>query len=78
MLVTTCKCFMLFKDCAYFCYCEYIQSVHLKILGFPMGGAYLYTDIFAPFKTMRRKQNLASALGIQKENLAQPCIFQRQ
>ena len=27
-----------------------------------------YRDIFARFKTMRRKQNLASALGIQKEN----------
>ena len=26
-----------------------------------------YRDIFARFKTMRRKQNLASALGIQKE-----------
>ena len=27
-----------------------------------------YRDIFAWLKTMRRKQNLASALGIQKEN----------
>ena len=31
-----------------------------------MGGAY--RDIFADFKTMRRKQNLASDFGIQKEN----------
>ena len=31
------------------------------MLGFPMGGAQ--------FKTMQRKQNLVSALGIQKENL---------
>ena len=29
-----------------------------------MGGAYLYRDIFARFKTMRRKQNLASAVGV--------------
>ena len=35
-------------------------------------------DIFARLvKTMQRKQNLASALGIQKENWGQPCIFQR-
>ena len=33
-----------------------------------MGGAYLFRDIFAWSETMRRKQNLASALGIQKEN----------
>ena len=45
-----------------------LRSAHLEILGFPMGGAYLYRDIFARFKTMRRKpQNLASALSIQKE-----------
>ena len=34
-----------------------------------MGDAYKYRDIFARFKTMQRKQNLASALGAQKENL---------
>ena len=45
-----------------------IRSAHLEILGSPMGGAYWYTDIYARFKTMRRKQNLATALGIQKEN----------
>ena len=33
-----------------------------------MGGAYYYRDIFAHFKTMRRKQNLASDFGFQKEN----------
>ena len=33
-----------------------------------MGGAYYYRDIFAHFKTMRRKQNLANDFGIQKEN----------
>ena len=42
--------------------------MHLEILGFPMGGAYYYRDIFAHFKTMRRKQNLASDFGFQKEN----------
>ena len=45
-----------------------IGSAHLDILGFPMGGAYYYRDISARFKTMRRKQNLASDFGIQKEN----------
>ena len=44
-----------------------IRSAHLKILGFPMGGAYQYRDIFAQFKTMQRKQDLASALGIRKK-----------
>ena len=43
-------------------------TAHLEILGFLMGGAYQKRDIFGRFKTMRRKQNLASALGIQKEN----------
>ena len=38
------------------------------VLGFPVGGAYYYRDIFVGFKTMRRKQNLASDFGIQKEN----------
>ena len=37
-----------------------------EVLGFPMGAAY--RDIFAWFKTMWRKQHLASALGIQKES----------
>ena len=44
------------------------MSAHLEKLGFPIGGAYLFRDIFARFKTMQKKQNLASALGIQKEN----------
>ena len=42
--------------------------MHFEILGFPKGVAYYYRDIFARFKIMRGKQNLASALGIQKEN----------
>ena len=42
--------------------------MHLEILGFPMGGAYEYRDIFAGLKTMWRKQNAASAVGIQNEN----------
>ena len=29
-----------------------------------MGDAYYYRNIFARLKTMRRKQNLASALGL--------------
>ena len=39
--------------------------MHLEILGFSMGGAYLFRDIFVQFKTIRRKQNLTTALGIQ-------------
>ena len=45
-----------------------IRSAHLDILGFRMGGGFYYRDIFTQVKTMQRKQNLASALGIQKEN----------
>ena len=45
-----------------------IRSAHLETLGFPIGGAYLFRNIFARFKTMRKEQNLASALGVQKEN----------
>ena len=45
-----------------------ICSAHLEILGFPIGSAYQYRDVFAQLKTIRRKQNLASALGIEKEN----------
>ena len=37
-------------------------------IGFPMGDSYLYRNIFAQFKTIRRKQNLANAFGISKEN----------
>ena len=42
-----------------------IRSAHLQILGFPMGGAYLYRDTCARLKTLQRKRNLARALGIQ-------------
>ena len=58
----------LIKDGAYF-FLLRIPSAQLKILSFPIGGAYQYRDIFARFKTMQRKQNLASALSSQKENL---------
>ena len=51
--------------------------MHLEILGFPMGGAHYYRDIFAHFKTMRRKQNLASDFGIQKENWGEIIQFFR-
>ena len=57
------------KDGAYYCYCAYI-SAHLEIFGFPMSGACSDRYIFARFKTMRRKQNLASALEIQREKSA--------
>ena len=40
------------------------------------GWCLLIKGYFARFKTIRRKQNLASAFGIQKENWRQPCIFQ--
>ena len=49
------------KDGAYFC------SAHLAILGFPMGGAYLYMDIFAQFKALWRKQILPSAFVSKKK-----------
>ena len=32
-----------------------------------MGGANYYKEMFSLFKTMRKKQNLASDLGIQKK-----------
>ena len=41
------------------------------------GWCLLIQGYFARFKTMRRKQNLASAFRIQKENWGLPCIFQR-
>ena len=44
------------------------RSAHLEILWFPMSGGYLHRDIFAQFKTIQGKQNLANAFGIQKEN----------
>ena len=46
-----------------------IRSAHLEMLRFPVGGAYKNRDILVRFKTMRRKKNLASALGIQKRKL---------
>ena len=35
-----------------------IRSSHLKILRFPIGGAYQYRDNFAQFKTMQRRQQV--------------------
>ena len=40
-----------------------------------MGDTYLYRDIFARFKTMWKKRNLVSALGIQKENGSNHAFF---
>ena len=38
-----------------FCYCSYLQRIS-RYSDFPaLGGAYLYRDIFARFKTMQRK-----------------------
>ena len=65
-----------FKDGAYYCYCT--RSAHLEILGFPMDSAYLYRDIFARFKTMRKKQNFNSKCSwYPKRKFGEPCIFQR-
>ena len=51
-----------FNDGAYFCHCAYVLRIS-RFLGFQ--------------NTMRRKQNLASALGIQKENWGNPDAFFR-
>ena len=57
----------MFKDGAYFCYCAYV----LRISGY---SGFLWvvptnTGIFLRgLKNMRKKQNLASALCIQKEH----------
>ena len=57
-------------------YCAYVLRI-LSYLGF-LWVVPINTGIFfARFKTLRRKQNLASALCIQIENLGQPCVFQR-
>ena len=60
---------MLVKDIAYYCYCSYVLRISTN-WGFLLVVLTntVYRGIFSPFKTMRRKENLASALGIQKEN----------
>ena len=45
-----------------------IRSAHLETLEIPMGDAHQYRGTFVRLKTIRRKQNLESTLGIQKEN----------
>ena len=58
------------KDGAYFLLLC-IRSAHLKKIRFPIiiiGGVFKYKNISVRFETIRRKQNLASAFGIQKEN----------
>ena len=47
----------------------FVTAHTFEKLGFPMGGAYKYRDIFARFKTIRKKQNVAGVLGNQKDNL---------
>ena len=54
------------NDCAFFCYCAYRLRIS-RYLGF-LWVVLLIQGYFARFKTRRRKQNLASALSIQKEN----------
>ena len=44
----------LIKDGAYLLLLR-IRSAHLQILEFPIASAYLYRDIFARFKTIRKK-----------------------
>ena len=51
------------KDGAYYCYCAYVLRIsrYSDFLSVVLTNA---GDIFARVKTMQRKQNLASALGI--------------
>ena len=63
---TTNKTFLV-MDSDYFCYCAYVLCIS-RYSGFLWVVPTKHGDIFARFKTMRRKQNLATALGIQKEN----------
>ena len=49
-----------------YCYC-YIRSAHLEILDF-LSFVLIKTRIFCAVQNYGRKQNLASDLGIQKEN----------
>ena len=42
------------KDGAFYCYCAYVLRIS-RYWGFPIGDAYKYSDIFARFKSIRRK-----------------------
>ena len=42
------------KGGAYYCYCTYVLRIS-RYLGFPIGDAFRYSDIFVRFKTIRRK-----------------------
>ena len=55
----------------------HIRAVHLDILEFPIGGPLLIQGYFWQFKTMWRKQNLATALGITKEKLGVTMHFSK-
>ena len=57
-----------FKGGAYYCYCAYNLRI-LRYLGFPIGDAFKYSDIFARFKTIRKKEIFVSTIDIQKENM---------
>ena len=53
-------------------------NAHLEIFGFPMGAVYQYKDILRGLNLLvRRKQNLASVLGIQNEIRGNHAFFQR-
>ena len=52
---------------AYFCYCAYVLRIS-KYSGFLWVVPTNTGIFFARLKTMRKKQNLASAFGIHKEN----------
>ena len=54
------------KDKDYFCYCAYILRIS-RYSGF-LWVAPTNTEVFMRSLKLRRKQNLASAFGIQKEN----------
>ena len=56
---------VLVKDGAYYCYCAYVLRIS-RYSDFVW--VVQSRDICARFNTMQRKQNLASAFGIQKEN----------
>ena len=42
------------KGGAYYCYCAYVLRIS-RYSSFPIGDAFKYSDIFARFKTIRRK-----------------------
>ena len=60
--------YLLLKGGAYYCYCAYVLRIS-RYSGFPIGDAFKYSDIFARFKTIRRKYIFVSTIGILTENM---------